>query len=425
MTDFVTTNGLEIPEIGDNQTGGTLLGDLSAEERQTLDANLDTEADAPMGQINGIMAERFRQLYELAQVAFNGFDPDAAEDFLLDAICAITGTIRASATASFFGASNPLSLNLDSNSTVAAGSLVSVLDDPGTVFALDADVTSTTAGNYPGFATCTVKGRKVANATTLTVIQTPTVGWNAVANPTDAIVGQERDTDPELRVRRLAELEASGAGTVDTIQAKVSAIENPDGSKPVLDCKTYENVEDYISPEGIPPHSVETVIYDGPSESAADNDVAQAIWNTKGAGISAFGSDQGIATDKFGNPQRVAFSRAAIINGKIAITVNTNVARPNDYAGDVAIKAAIVARVDLRAILGVSEIRPTDYVAAVLATGPDGTTNPLGVIGVTNLQIGNVLAGYNANLQNFDVPFRTKFLLDTSNITITRVPVVP
>jgi len=418
MTDFITANGLEIPEIGTNETAGSILGDLSNAERAQLDANLDTEADSPMGQINGIMAERFRQLYELAQVAYNAFNPDATEDFLLDALSAITGTVRGAATASFFGKNNPISLNLDANTTVFAGALISVAGDPGTVFSLDADVTSTTAGNYDGFATCTVKGRKPANSGTLTVIQTPTVGWNAVTNPLDAVVGQERDTDEELRTRRLIELDASGAGTVDTIRAKVAAIVNPDGSKPVLDCKTYENTEDYISPEGIPPHAVETVIYDGPGQDAANNDVAQAIWDTKGAGITAFGSSQGTATDKFGNPQLVAFSRAAIINMKMAITVETDIARPNDYVGDIALKAAIVNEFNVRTTLGVTEVRPTHYIKAVLAPG-------LGVLDVTNLQLGNVLSSLLTNLQNFPVPFRTKVLLDTSNITIIRVAVAP
>jgi uncharacterized phage protein gp47/JayE len=411
---YVTANGLQITTIGDASTPGTILGDIAAALRATIDTNLDCEADAPMGQINGIWAERERVVWEALQVAWDGFNPDAAEGFLLDALAAITGTVRGEATPSTV----TLSLNLDMNTTVSAGAIVSQDGEPTVQFRLDNDVTSTAAGNYTGSATCTVVGRTVANATTLTVIQTPTVGWNAVTNPRDAALGQERDSELELRVRRERELEASGAGTVDTIQAKVSAITNDDGSKPVLDCKTYENVEDYISPDGIPAHAVETVIYDGPSAAAPNNTVAQAIWDTKGAGITAFGNQIGTAGDAQGNPHQVAFSRAAIINGKLAITVETDIGRPSDYAGDLAIAAAIVAEVNNRAILGVTEIRPTHYIRAVLAPG-------LGVLDVLNLQIGNVLSGYNANGVNFDVPFRTKFLLDTSNVHVTRIQVTP
>jgi uncharacterized phage protein gp47/JayE len=413
---YVTANGLQIPTIGDAATPGTILGDLAARQRAVLDPNLDCEADAPMGEINGIYAERERSVWEALQVAWDGFDPDAAEDFLLDALSAVTGTVRGAATASTV----ILSLNLNAHTTVTAGALVSVVGEPGIVFATDADIVNSTAGvlNVTGPATCTVVGRTIANATMLTVIQTPTVGWNSVTNPADAIPGQERDTDPELRVRRVNELEASGAGTVDTIQAKVAAITNPDDSKPVLDCKTYENTSDYISPEGIPAHAVEAVIYDGPGEDAPDNSVAQAVWDTKGAGITAFGNQSGIATDKEGNPQNVAFSRAAVINGKIAITVETDVARPDDYAGDIALKAALVAQLDAKAVLGVTEIRATHYVAAAQGAG-------LGVLDVTNLQLGNVLSSLLGNLVNFPVPFRTKFLLDTSNITVTRVAVTP
>jgi hypothetical protein len=408
LSDVVTANGLSIPTIED------LLTDIGNDLRATIDANLDTDPDSPMGQINGIMAERLRLLWELVSVAYNALDPDACEDFLLDATSAITGTIRGAATPSTV----VLSLNLDATTTVAAGALVSVLGEPTKVFRLDADVTSVGAGNYPGNATCTVSGRTVANAGTLTVIQSPTTGWNAVTNARDAILGQERDTDPELRVRRVNELEASGAGTVDTIRAKVLQITNDDGSKPVLDAVTEENTGDYINAFGIPAHSVETVIWDDLGQNAPNDSVAQAIWDTKGAGITAFGNTSGTATDKQGNPQNVAFSRCAIINGKMAITVETNVARPDDYAGDAALKAALVAQVEIKAVLGVTEVRATHYVAAAQGAG-------LGVLDVTNLQIGNVLSSFGANMQNFDVPFRTKFLLDTSNITVTRVQVTP
>jgi hypothetical protein len=416
LSNYVTANGLQIPTIGNADTPGTILGDLAADQRATLDPNMDCEADAPMGQINGIFAERERSAWEALQVAWDGFNPDACEDFLLDALSAVTGTVRGAATASTV----VLSLNLNAHTTVSAGALVSQLGEPGVVFRTDADIANATAGALAvtGPATCTILGRTVANAGTLTVIQTPTVGWNSVTNPNDAILGQERDTDPELRVRRVNELEASGAGTVDTIQAKVAAITNADGSKPVLDSKVYENVSDYISPEGIPAHAVEAVIYDGAGENAPDNSVAQAVWDTKGAGITAFGNQSGIATDKNGNPQLTPFSRAAIINGKIAITIETDVARPDDYAGDAALKAAIVAQVNVKALLGVTEIRPMHYVQAALGAG-------LGVLDVTNLQIGNVLSSFLGNLVNFPVPFRTKFLLDTTNVTITRVQVTP
>src|SRR5215471_14125152 len=98
MTDVLTANGLQIPTIGDAGTPGTILGDLAGSQRALIDANLDTDADSPLGQLNGIWAERERLIWEALAVAYNGFNPDAAEDFLLDAVSAITGTKRAAAT---------------------------------------------------------------------------------------------------------------------------------------------------------------------------------------------------------------------------------------------------------------------------------------------------------------------------------------
>lgn len=411
-----TTNGLVIPEIGDAATPGTILGDLAAAQRAMLDPNLDVEADAPMGQLNGVWAERERLVWESLQVASDGFNPDAAEDFQLDSLSAVTGTRRSEATHSKV----TVSMSIDANKTVPAGTTFANSLDTTIQFTLDADVTSTTAGNYPGSATCTELGRVLCNAGLLTIIQTPVTGLNSVTNPHEAIPGQERDDDPELRIRRLDELEASGAGTVDTIQAAIFKIENDDGSKPVLDCIVPENVEDYPSADGQPAHSIEAIVWDGPGQNASNDVIAQTIFDKKPGGTLAYGSSSGTAKDTNvpPKPHTIFFTRPGIINNKIAITIETDIANPQAYTGDVALKTALAAEFTARVTLGVTEIRCTNYVRAALGVA--------GILDVTNIQIGNMLVGpFPPNLQNFDIPARTKCLLDTSNITITRIQVVP
>lgn len=405
---MITSDGLDIPSLL------AIIAEIGAAQRAAIDPNLDTDPDSPLGQLNGILGERERQLWEVTQVAFDGMNPDACEGFLLDALCALTGTKRAAAT---YGTVK-VNLNIDANKTINAGTTFANSVDPSIQFTLDADVTSTTAGVYADNpATCTALGRVLCNAGTLTIIQTPVAGLNSVTNVRDAIPGQERDTDPELRIRRVNELAAEGASTVDSIRASILRIRNDDDSQPVLDCIVIENTSDYPSATGQPAHSVEAILWDGPTMLAANNALAQAIWDNKAGGILAFGSSFGTAVDAAGRTQIVYFTRANQLNMKLAITLETNAANPSEYAGDNAIKTALYNEFVARALLGVTEIRPMNYAKAAQASG-------LGVLDVTNLQIGNVLIGpFPPNLQNFPVPARTKALLDTSNITITRVEV--
>ena len=91
MADFVTAAGLEIKTIEQ------ILGELSTRQKTEIDAALNTAADSPMGQLNGIFAAQLREAWEVLQVAYNGFNSDVTEGFLLEALSAITGTVRVKA----------------------------------------------------------------------------------------------------------------------------------------------------------------------------------------------------------------------------------------------------------------------------------------------------------------------------------------
>lgn len=398
----ITANGLQIPTIEQ------MLSSLSTQQKATLEASLDTEADSPMGQLNGIFVERLREVWEGLDIAWNGMNPDAAEDFLLDALSALTGTKRGAATASVV----LLNLNLDANVTVFAGALVSAADNPLVVFATDADVTQGPVGGVVEdiAATCTVLGRTVANAGTLTVIQTPTVGWNTVTNPEDTIVGHERDTDPELRLRRLEELGGAGSGTVQAVRSAVLQIQLADESKPVLDAIVDENISDYPSDSGQPGHSVEAILWDGEAADAPDDDIAQAIWDNKGGGITAYGNDTGTAVDEEGHSHTVGFTRVAQVDAKLTITVVVNKDDPSTYPGDTLVLAALVDEHEVQSRLGRTELRNKGYSKAVMAL--------TGILDISNLQLGTVGDAFLTNGANYPIPLRTKILLDTSDITI-------
>ena len=404
---YVTANGLQIP------TEQQMMQSVTDEVHADIDANLDMSADSVEGRLSRIFVNRLRELAELVSIAYNAFNPDASEDFPLDALSAITGTKRPEAKRSQVVAK----LNLDANKTIPAGAIFAQHDNPSVQFISTADVTSTTAGNYTVTSECTVFGAVVCNAGTLTDIITPFVGLNSVTNEEDAIVGNARFTDPELRVRRFEELRARGGGTTDAIAAALLELRAADGSAPIDQAICLENVTDYVSADLLPAHSVEGLIFDGIVPAAANNAVAQIVFDRKPAGAPTYGNASGVAIDKNGASHTTFFSRPAIVTLKMAITVEIPADDPSAYAGDQAVKDAIALMFGIRGKLGVRSIRCKNYEAAAQALK--------GVLGA-DVQINNILlSGYPGTDVDFALAAREKASLDTSNIEVTTVEVVP
>lgn len=141
----------------------------------------------------------------------------------------------------------------------------------------------------------------------LTDIRTPVSGWNALINLLDAEVGQDEDTDSELRARREAELAGAGNTTRDAIRANVLRVNegstDPNHEPPVA-CEVFFNDTDLTDANGLPPHSVEVLVQGGTTA-----DIAQEIWNSVGAGTVTYGSTTSTVLDSEGNSQTVRWTR--------------------------------------------------------------------------------------------------------------------
>lgn len=400
--DWVTPQGLKIPTIEE------LLAGIVADQRANLEATIDTEPDQPLGQVNGIVSERLREAWEGVSIAYNADNPDAAEDFALDMVCAITGTKRGAATYSRV----KMTVNLDANTTLPDTAVIASVEDSDIQFKIDAELVGVAGGNYLNVPfTCLTPGRVVANAGTLTVIQTAIPGWNTCTNPSDAIIGRDRDEDPDLRIRRLEELGGAGSGTDQAVKSGILQIQLDDESKPVIDCLVTSNESDYPDVNGVPGHALEAIIWDGEDEDAPDDDVAQAILDNKVSGIVAYGNNFGTAVDAEGLSHLVYFTRVAIIQLKITVTVVISADDPSTYAGDTAVKNTLKAIHETISRLGITELRNQRYRSAACP-------GVAGVLDVSNLQLGEVGDSFQANHINFQVPVRTKVLLDTTNITV-------
>lgn len=302
-----------------------ILAEIEADQRAALDPNLDVGPDTPLGQINAIIARQQRQVWELAEAVYASQHRESAEGLALTNLAALTGTRRMAATKSTVTAT----VNVDPG-TYAIGTLVAhVAGDPTARF-----VNAEAAVNGGGSADdvdvlfeAEDAGPVRANASTLTVIAEAVSGWNTVTNATDADMGEEEETDADLRTRTEAELTARGGSTVDSIRVDVLQVEG------VETCTVLENVTD-STVDGMPPHSIEVVVSGG-----TDADIAQAIWDSKPGGIATYGGEDATVEDSTGAEHTVYFSRPTELLMYLDATV---VVDPDLYIGDDAATEYIV-----------------------------------------------------------------------------------
>lgn len=335
MTDFgVTPQGFNRKQLTDIQS------DIEASQRAKFGALLDVSAPTALGQMNGTFSSGLAEGWELAEEAYHAFDPDAAAGASLTYVAALTGTERREAKASTV----PLTLNLNAGASVPTGSIVQHSTRPDIRFSTDALYTNPggSAADIFGTATCTQTGPIAALASSLTVIITPASGWNSVFNPVDATVGRDVDSDVILRQRREDELALRGGSTVDAIRADLLDSANHPELAGIESVEVLENTSDAPDSNGLPGHSFEVVLDDGPTPTVLDTDIAQSIFDTGPGGIFSNGSVLANAIDVNGDPQPERFSRVL----RRAIYVSLTVVRGIDYPvdGDAQVQAAIVAK---------------------------------------------------------------------------------
>lgn len=190
------------------------------------------------------------------------------------------------------------------------------------------DITETTPGVLPNVAMDVValeNGPTQAFAGTLTVIETPIAGWDSVINPLDAVLGRDIETDAEFRLRRNLSLANPGTATVEAIRARLLQLED------VKAAVVYENITLLPDGAGRPAKSFEAVVLGG-----ADQEIADLIWEVKGAGIETYGGETVPIIDSQGFDHDMHFSRPT--EKLIWIIVNATVDSKFPVNGDLAIE---------------------------------------------------------------------------------------
>lgn len=277
--------------------------------------NIQTDADSVFGQIIGIFAERFADLWEVSEDVYQSAYLSGATGQALDDFVALAGITRAGATFSVV----TLRCVGTPGTLIPAGSVVR---DPITLtrWVTAADATIGVGGTVDVLASPEVTGPVSALSGSLTEIVTPVTGWASVTNQSDADVGRTGESDAALRAKFILSFRIGGGSSDEAIRA---VILNQPG---VTECTVVSNRSDVVDADGRPAHSFETIVRGG-----VNQDIFDALWIAAPSGIEIFGVNAfGTTIDSVGNTQDIAFTRPV----EIEIYIQVDYEAANDAPED-------------------------------------------------------------------------------------------
>lgn len=278
MPDIFDANGLQV------KTRNEIVDDLNAAFRTIYGTDINVDQNSPDGQLIGILAQAAVDLREMLVAVNAGFDPDRAPGVILDERVTINNIARKGGTYTM----QPIRLvtdrtvllqGLDSMFNDPNGVGYTVQDDAGNKFILIDSITLTAGTNDLTFRAQQI-GRVETTVNTITTPVTIVLGVTSINNPSGALeIGQNEETQPELRIRRQRSVANGSAGYLNGLEGVIFGIDG------VTDVKVYENYSDDTDADGIPPHCIWVIV-----EGGANSDIALAIYGRKSYGCDMLGA---------------------------------------------------------------------------------------------------------------------------------------
>lgn len=299
--------------------------------------DLDVAPESPEGQIISVIADAVDPLWETAEHSYNAFNPSGATGVTLENLARINNIKKKKAT----NTTVTLKFSGDNGVTVPLGAVVS--SDPdltgGVSYKFNTLVEGITVGGiYEVLAEAQEAGETQIPIGSMTLIDTPIVGITSVTNELIGNVGQNDETDPELRSRRTIQVALPAVSTIDSIVAGIQNIET------VLSVVVYDNdtgspvTEDGVT---VSPHSIQAIVQgDQTDEERAL--IADALYVRKDPGVGMDGTDDWDITDSQGFTKTMQWNTPTLSTFWVEIDTDATTATALPDSG-MDIKEAIVA----------------------------------------------------------------------------------
>lgn len=288
MPNQITAVGLQ------TQTQAELVTQFTNAFEAIYGADINLESDTPDGQMMMIFIQVVLDVLALLTQIYNSFDPDNAIGVVLDQRVAINGIQRQAGTFTTTNVtivtSQALNLYGLDQSTQP---VYTVADNAGNQWRLISTYSAPGAGTYVLSFQAAVPGAILTVPNTITVPISIVLGVTSINNPTTyTTLGINEETDAALRLRRQKSVSLASTGFLNGLLA---ALENING---VTSAFVYENTTASTDGDGVPGHSIWVIV----AGTAANADIANAIYTKRSAGCGMFGSTTYVITQADGSP---------------------------------------------------------------------------------------------------------------------------
>lgn len=263
--------------------------------------------DSPDGQIIGLIAQIKADFEELLENVYKQLDPYRATGAWLDQRAAYSGIIRRAAKYSYL---RSVILAGDPYTDIPAG--FTVVDGNKNTWVLVRDVQLNNLGSARADFRSENLGAYFVNEDEQLEIKTVIVGLNSATTFTSAEVGQDEETDVELRQRLFLSHSQNATNSAAAIRAKLNSL--PDVERAVV----LENTSNAIDSRGVQGHSINVVVVGGD-----DKKIAAVIYENKGAGAGMQG-DVSVNLKTNDGTRLIKFDRALPVDVHIKVVLVRN-----------------------------------------------------------------------------------------------------
>ena len=362
MPNSFNGNGLQV------KTQREIVEDLTQDFQTIYGEDINVDSNSPDGQIINVFAQAAEDQLELLSQVYTSFDPDQAIGNVLDQRCAINGVQRKAGTYTYVvvdvTCDRSVTLaGLDENSEEDA---YTVSDSEGNQFVLSATSPISTGTNSLVFRAKNI-GQVEILPNTITTPVTVILGVTEVNNPGVATeVGQNEETDAELRERRKRAVSISNIGYTEGLQAALENIYD------VTKASVFQNRTNVTDQYGIPGHSVWVIVQGG-----TDQEIGAVMDAKMAPGIGMKGNESVVVPQVDGSSETYYFDRPSqeLLYVTLDITPLNGQAIDEDYIKGEVVKMSFqpYETVDSSAIICYTK-SIQDNIALTCQVSTDGTT---------------------------------------------------
>lgn len=300
---FIASTGVIIPDTS------TLREQVENEFRDVFGQEIDLSPETPQGALVTMEVENRDAIARNNAELANQINPDIAGGIFLDAIWALMGGQRLSATHSFLTnvefAGVPQTL-------IPKGSLAETR--AGDAFETTSVLIIGNDGVTKGDMRSVETGPVGCRASELVRVASSVLGWETVNNPTDAVLGGVAESDIRTRRRRRNTL---AKNTVSVGEAITSALYDIEGVESLSYRENYTDADQVIDGVPLVKHSIYVCVDGGSRE-----EIAVALLRTKTVGAAYNGSETVEVTEpSSGQVYNVKFDRPKEITVFCRVTV--------------------------------------------------------------------------------------------------------